>query len=89
MKTTAIFVLHFVYVKCGISYYVIKEHPMFSGANAKYLSPKIQNEIINICGSMIIEKIVSEVHESVPFSILADESPDVSAHEQCQYQFAT
>ena len=46
---------------------VLKEHLMSSGANAKYLSPKIQNEIINICGSMIIEKIVSEVHESVPF----------------------
>ena len=61
---------------------VLKEHLMSSGANAKYLSPKIQNEIINICGSMIIEKIVSEVHESVPFSILADESADVSAHEQ-------
>ena len=31
---------------------------------------------------MTIEKIVSEVHESVPFSIFADESADVSADEQ-------
>ena len=31
---------------------------------------------------MISKKIVCEVHESVPFTILADESADVSAHEQ-------
>ena len=47
----------------------------------KLNSPNIQNEIINICGSLISKKIVCEVHE-VPFTILADESADISAHEQ-------
>ena len=61
---------------------VLREHLTTSGANAKYLSPNIQNQIINICGSLIGKKIVCEVHESVPFTILADESADVSAHEQ-------
>ena len=31
---------------------------------------------------MISKKIICEVHESVSFNILADESADVSAHEQ-------
>ena len=42
----------------------------------------IKNEIINISGSLICQRIVSEVQKSVPFSILADESADISAHEQ-------
>ena len=37
---------------------VLREHLTTSGANAKYLSPNIQNEIINICGSLISKKIV-------------------------------
>ena len=42
----------------------------------------IQNELINITGSQITEKIVTEEKKCGPFSILADESADVSAHEQ-------
>ena len=61
---------------------VLSEHLTTSGAKAKYLSPNIQNEIINICASLISKKIACEVHESVHFTILADESADVSAHEQ-------
>ena len=42
----------------------------------------IQNEIINITGALITQRIVNEVQKCGPFSILADESADVSAHEQ-------
>ena len=61
---------------------VLKNHLSSCGANAKYLSPMIQNEIINITGSLITQKIVTEVKKCGLFSILADESADVSAHEQ-------
>ena len=61
---------------------VLKHHLDSSASNSKYLSPMIQNEIINISGTLICQRIVSEVQKSVPFSILADESADVSAHEQ-------
>ena len=61
---------------------VLKHHLDSSGSNSKYLSPMIQNEIIIISGSLICQRIVSEVEKSVQFSILADESADISTHEQ-------
>ena len=61
---------------------ILKDHLSSCGANTKYLSPMIQNEIINITGALITLKIVTEVQKCGPFSILADESADVSAHEQ-------
>ena len=53
-----------------------------SGSNSKFFSLMIQNEIINISRTLICQRIVSEVQKSVPFSILADESAHVSAHEK-------
>jgi len=42
--------------------------------NATYLSPKSQNELINIIGKQqILNKIIEEVNESVYFAVLADE----------------
>ena len=61
---------------------VLKNHLSSCGAKSKYLSPMIQNEIINIAGSLITQKIVTEVKKCGPFSNLADESADVSAHGQ-------
>ena len=39
----------------------------------------IQNDIINITGSLITQKIVTEIKKCCPFSILADETVDISA----------
>jgi len=50
--------------------------------NARYLHHSIQNEIIHIMASMILKKISSEVKECVYFSILADETKDISKTEQ-------
>lgn len=48
----------------------------------KYVSPLIQNEIINSCGDVILKKLVREINESGYFSVLADETTDVSIKEQ-------
>lgn len=48
----------------------------------QYTSPKIQNEIIEICGKVILDKIVSKIHKAKFFSILADETTDISGIEQ-------
>lgn len=48
----------------------------------KYISPFIQNEIINCCGDIILKKLVKEINESGYFSVLADETTDVSVKEQ-------
>ena len=49
---------------------------------AKYTSPDIQNEILNIIGKQIREKIVSDCNKSEYFAILADEATDTSTKEQ-------
>lgn len=48
----------------------------------KYISPCIQNEIISTCGDIILKKLVKEVNESRYFSVLADETTDISVKEQ-------
>lgn len=48
----------------------------------KYTSPQIQNEILQILGQMIITQISNEVNESIEFSVMMDESKDISKREQ-------
>ncbi|XP_050059777.1 uncharacterized protein LOC126551069 [Aphis gossypii] len=38
--------------------------------NATYLSPEIQNEIINTCSSMIIEQLVSRINSAKCFTVV-------------------
>lgn len=42
---------------------VLKDHVSDSKKNAMYLSPKIQNSLIDSCGEIILESILSEVKE--------------------------
>ena len=46
--------------------------------NVSYRSKTIQNDIIEILGSMITEKIVQEVAEAKFFSIICDEVQQLS-----------
>ena len=49
--------------------------------NAKYISPTIQNEILRIASTMVVEEFVAEANESF-ISVVADESCDISGKEQ-------
>lgn len=60
----------------------LKNHILKCQKNASYISPEIQNEIIEISAHIVQEKIVKTVNESEHFSILADETMDVSSKEQ-------
>ena len=53
-----------------------------SPRNARYLSSGIQNELIQICGETIRESIVHDCQLAHFFTILADETTDVSTTEQ-------
>ncbi|XP_060855231.1 zinc finger MYM-type protein 1-like [Metopolophium dirhodum] len=53
-----------------------------SDSRNKYLSPRIQNEIIAICGDVLLKKIVEKINASKCFSVLADETTDISVTEQ-------
>jgi hypothetical protein len=52
------------------------------GERNKYTSPTIQNEIIDSCNALILERVVSEVNAAKCFSVLADETADISGVEQ-------
>ena len=50
--------------------------------NATYTSPEVQNLLLNIMATMVWKKICNAVQSAGPFSLLADESKDVSKTEQ-------
>ena len=50
--------------------------------NARYLSPQIQNEMINCFSESIRNALVTDIRKSKFISVMADESSDVSMTEQ-------
>jgi len=61
---------------------ILATHLQNSPPNARYLSPTIQNELIDICGRQLQQVIVSECNSANCFSVIADETTDVSTTEQ-------
>ena len=62
--------------------HVLKNHLETTGKNCTYISKTIQNELIQICGNIVAEKIIEEAKQSVYYSILCDETTDSSHKEQ-------
>ena len=56
---------------------------------ALYTSPKIQNDIINIMANMERQQIRTSVQQAGYYSILADETKDMSKQEQLPLSFVT
>ena len=50
--------------------------------NATYTSPEIQNQLLNVMPNMVRRSICNAVQNVGPFSLLADESKDLSKTEQ-------
>lgn len=61
---------------------VLKTHVEEGDKNASYTSARIQNEIIDLCGRTIQEMLFEDVKKSVAYSIMADETADISGKEQ-------
>jgi len=61
---------------------VLREHLSTAGANATYISPMAQNELIDAMSRVIQHKIVEEINTAQFFAILADETTDFSGQEQ-------
>ena len=61
---------------------VLSQHMEKAAGNAKYTSVRTQNELIRICEDLVGEEIASAANASCRFSILADETADVSGEEQ-------
>lgn len=60
----------------------LRNHLENSPANAMYTSPAIQNELIDICGRLVLSKVVNSINKSKCFSVIADETTDASTTEQ-------
>lgn len=60
----------------------LKQHLKNAPANATYTGKNIQNEIIDSAGEIIRKKICEKIERSRYFSILADETADISGTEQ-------
>ena len=59
----------------------LKKHLAQMAGNAKYTSPTIQNEILGIASTMVVEELVAQANESF-ISVVADKSCDISGKEQ-------
>lgn len=60
----------------------LRRHVINCARNASYISPKIQNEVLQTCSDIVTEDIVTRINKSSCFTILADETMDVSGVEQ-------
>ncbi len=55
--------------------------------SATWLAPSFQNEIISFLSSKVLHLIKQELHEAKYFTVLADETKDVSKREQLSIAF--
>ena len=60
----------------------LEDHPQNSAKNALYVSWKIQNEILMVCNNLILKQLVKDINKSKGFTVLADETTDISNKEQ-------
>ena len=60
----------------------LKDHVTLSSENAQFTTNKSQNEMIEICGDLLIQKIAHKVKTNNAFSVLADETVDISEKVQ-------
>ena len=50
--------------------------------NASYMSPEIQNDILQVMGGIVREKICTAVKKAGAYSVLTHETKDCSKQEQ-------
>lgn len=67
-------------VKSGDS--VLAEHLKPANRNALYTSKTTQNQLIEVCGSIIRNSILEQIRTASQFSIMADEATDSTNDEQ-------
>lgn len=56
----------------------LKKHVLNSSKNATYMSPIIQNEMIQTCSDILTEKVIDRISKAEYYSLLGDETMDVS-----------
>lgn len=60
----------------------LENHLMTCAKNGMYTSWRIQNEILTTCNILILQHLVKNINAAKSFTILADETSDISKKEQ-------
>ncbi|KAK0146901.1 repressor of the inhibitor of the protein kinase [Merluccius polli] len=60
----------------------LREYLENAPSNAKYCSHSVQNELIELCGKQIQDTVLKKCRDAEWFSLLADETADISNVEQ-------
>ena len=61
---------------------LLKQHLFLSDRNATYLSPDIQNDLIQSISAQILSKIVGEIKQAKYFAVIVDSTIDISRTDQ-------
>ena len=64
---------------------VLKQHLESAPRNSMYLSVDIQNQLIQAMGDEVLSKIIEQVRDANFFSLLVDETSDISQQEQVSF----
>lgn len=64
---------------------ILKDHMKSCGKSSTMISKTIQNEIIHVLHQVITDSIVKNIKKNVFFSIICDETTDVSTKEQLSF----
>lgn len=62
--------------------HILQQHLISAGMNATYMSGRIQNEVIEAAGKIIMTAIVNRINKSGCFASIAAETTDVTGIEQ-------
>ena len=62
--------------------FILKQHIENCKKNASYLSPTIQNEIIDLSAKIVLERLVKQINSADCFAFLADGTTDILNVEQ-------
>ena len=68
--------------------HILKQHLDNAAGNALYTSKTVQNEMITICGDIIISNLIKMIQKAGFFSMIADETTYEANDEQLSFAFA-
>jgi len=60
---------------------VLEDHCLKSAKNAQYISPNVQNEILDVALQLVREHVVQQATQAICWSLLADETMDRAKRE--------
>lgn len=61
---------------------LLQDHPTLTLDDIQYKSPAVQNELLDIMGSIVQRQLLTDIRKAKNYSIMADDTSDVSNKEQ-------